>query len=127
MPKGQPKEERKWTSVPAERTQTFQEALQSWPAVEIRRMFGCPCAFVNGQMFAVFHQQGLALKLSEEDRGALLEQEGAKPFEPMPGRRMREYVVVPPAVENVQAELQAWLEKAFAYARSLPPKKKGKR
>jgi len=111
-----------WTSVPDEQVATCRQALDALPGVETRRMFGCPCAFVNEQMFAVFHPQGLALKLSEEDRAALLVQDEAKPFEPMPGRKMRQYVVMLPAVERTEADLFFWLEKAFEYALSLPPK-----
>ena len=112
-----------WTAVPDARAELFQQALLALPGIETRKMFGCPCAFVGGQMFAVFHPQGLALKLPEDERAALLARQKARPFEPMPGRKMREYVVVPPSVERDEAELAAWLEKAFAYARSLPPKK----
>jgi hypothetical protein len=116
-----------WTSVSDERAEAFRRALDALPGAETRKMFGCPCAFVNGQMFAVFHPRGLALKLSEADRVTLLAQDGAVPFEPMPGRKMREYVVVPPAVEREEADLSAWLDRAFAYARTLPPKGEGKR
>ena len=123
MSKRQANTDGMWTSVPDERAATFRHALDSLPDVETRRMFGCPCAFVNGQMFAVFHPEGLAIKLSGEDRQALLELEGAKPFEPMPGRVMREYAVVPPSIETAETHLLAWLGKAFAYAGSLPPTK----
>ena len=62
------------------------------------------------------------IRLSEEERAKFLLLEGASPFEPMPGRPMREYVVVPPAMVTDEGPLRAWLEKALAYARSLPPK-----
>jgi 2-iminobutanoate/2-iminopropanoate deaminase len=123
MTKTQANTDKMWTAVPKERSATFRRALDLLPEVETRKMFGCPCAFVNGQMFAVFHPEGLALKLSEANRRALLDQVGAKPFEPMPGRKMREYVVVPPSIESAEADLRSWLEKAHSYAKSLPPKK----
>ncbi len=40
----------------------------------------------------------------------------------MPGRPMREYVVVPPKIVGTKAALGRWLAKASAYAGSLPPK-----
>lgn len=123
MNKAPDKGDKGWTSVPDERALIFRQALEPLPEVETRKMFGCPCAFVNGQMFAVFHPEGLALKLSEEDRGTLLEQNGAKLFEPMPRRKMHQYVVVPPYVESAKDELDVWLKRAFVYAQSLPPKK----
>jgi TfoX/Sxy family transcriptional regulator of competence genes len=112
-----------WSAVPDEQAQGFKQALETLPEVELRKMFGCPCAFVHGQMFAVFHPVGLALKLSEEDRVALLEQAGAKPFEPMPGRKMREYIVLPDPYLSAEESLQTWLHKAHRYAALLPPKR----
>ena len=116
------KQQRRWRPVPAEMIETFDKALTFLPLVQRRKMFGCPCAFVNDQMFAGLHQESLILRLSEEDRQKLLEMEGAMPFEPMAGRPMREYVVAPPAIVASESALGAWLEKAFSYTSSLPPK-----
>ena len=85
-------------------------------------MFGYPCAFVNGQMFAGLHQESLILRLSEQERIELSQSHGATPFEPLPGRAMREYVVVPPTVVSDDDLLNKWLQKAFAYASLMPPK-----
>ena len=111
-----------WSAVPDEQAEGFRQALELLPEVELRKMFGCPCAFVHGQMFAVFHPVGLALKLSDEDRETLLEQPEAEVFEPMPGRRMRQYVVLPPAIASTEDGLRQWLDKAYRYAAALPPK-----
>ena len=62
------------------------------------------------------------VRLSSEDRLQFLELEGAKVFEPIPGRPMREYVTIPGPMLNQESELDAWLTKAFNYACSLPPK-----
>ena len=113
-----------WSAVPDEQAEGFRQALELLPEVELKRMFGCPCAFVHGQMFAVFHPVGLALKLSAEDRETLLEQPDARLFEPMPGRKMRQYVVLPPAYQSSADALQQWLGKAYYYAAALPPKEK---
>jgi TfoX/Sxy family transcriptional regulator of competence genes len=112
-----------WSAVPAERAKGFTQALAAFPEVDLRQMFGCPCAFANGKMFAVFHPAGLALKLSAEDREALLQTPGAKPFEPMPGRKMREYVVLPEDLVSLDDQLGTWLRRAHTYAASLPPKR----
>jgi TfoX/Sxy family transcriptional regulator of competence genes len=73
-------------------------------------------------MFTGLFQDRMILRLSEGDRAELLRQPGAKTFEPMPGRPMREYVVVPPSVLGSEALLATWLERALAHARTLPPK-----
>ena len=108
--------------APEELKSTFEKAMLSVPLAEKRKMFGYPCAFTNGQMFAGLHQENMILRLSAEDRLRFLELEDAKVFEPMPGRPMREYVVIPESILIKESELDAWLVKAFEYASSLPPK-----
>lgn len=112
----------KWRSAPEDLVRLFENALAAVPEAEKRKMFGYPCSFVNGHMFAGLHQENMILRLSDEDRARFLEFEGAGPFEPMPGRAMKEYVVVPPALIDSEESLEEWLKKAFAYAKSLPPK-----
>ena len=89
-------------------------------------MFGYPAAFVNGNMACGLHQDGLVLRLGDDDRAALMK-EGGVPFEPMPGRVMREYVVAPQKLASRKAELKRWLERAVAHAADLPKKTKKKR
>ena len=86
-------------------------------------MFGYPAAFRNGNMFAGLFQDSMILRLGEADRLALSKR-GGRPFEPMPGRPMREYVVVPAKVVGDPAELQTLIEKSAAFAASLKPKPK---
>jgi TfoX/Sxy family transcriptional regulator of competence genes len=114
----------KWRPVPPEMTRMFDDLLTDLPLAERRQMFGCPCAFVGGQMFAGLHQENMMLRLAEADRAEFLGLDGARPFEPMDGRPMREYVTVPPALLASPEQLGRWLERAFQYAASLPPKEK---
>jgi TfoX/Sxy family transcriptional regulator of competence genes len=93
------------------------------PGATPRKMFGCPCSFVNGNMFAGVFADSLFLRLPVDERLAFAKF-GARPFEPLPGRVMREYVVVPPGTLKAKARLNAWIEKSFAYAAALPPKVK---
>ena len=113
----------KWRPVPPEMTRMFDDLLVDLPLAERRQMFGCPCAFVGGQMFTGLHQENLFLRLSEADRAEFLKLDGARMFEPM-GRPMCEYVIVPPALLASSELLDPWLERAFQYAASLPPKEK---
>jgi hypothetical protein len=96
---------------------------------DARTMFGCPCGFLSGNLFMGLFEDRLFLRLAESARAELLAEEGAEPFDPMGGRPMREYVVVPSAwLEGDQDEtLRAWVAKATRYARSLPPKPAGRR
>jgi hypothetical protein len=42
----------------------------------------------------------------------------------MPGRPMREYLVLPATLASNPAAMRPWLERALANARDLPPKKR---
>ena len=99
----------------------FEAAAGSLRGVERRKMFGYPAVFVNGNMFAAFHRDGMVLRLGDGDRDRFLEQPGAKPFVAM-GRPMKQWVLVPSAVLRSKPRLRAWLGKALAYGRSLPAK-----
>lgn len=113
----------KWRKPSEELISTFEAVIPGPPAVA-RKMFGFPAAFVNGNMFMGLHQEDMVLRLPEESRTKLLETSGARIFEPMPGRPMREYVVVPPSLLKNHTKLSAWAQKALDYGRSLAPKSK---
>jgi TfoX/Sxy family transcriptional regulator of competence genes len=115
-----------WRKSPAELIATFEAVLPDDPRVEPRQMFGYPCAFTGGNMFMGLHQENMVLRLSDEDRERYLEKPGAAIFQPMPGRTMREYVVVVPALAKDRAALKKWVGRALSYAASLPVKAKKK-
>jgi TfoX/Sxy family transcriptional regulator of competence genes len=112
----------KWQPAPPEQIRLFGEMLQAFPLIQMRQMFGYPCAFFQGQMFAGLFQDSFILRLSTEDRAQFFRLDGTHPFEPMPGRPMKEYVVLPERLLTQKETLHHWLEKAFAYAGSLPAK-----
>lgn len=112
-----------WKKAPQGLVETF-EAVRPGPPAVHKQMFGYPCCFVNGNMFMGLHEDRMVLRLDENERGRLLAMEGAQPFEPMPGRPMTEYVVVPDALLTDHAKLAKWVGKALGYAASLPPKGK---
>ena len=113
-----------WKKVPKANEELLEKALAKVPGAVERRMFGCPAYFINGYMFAGAHQDDIILRLSESDQDEMLSKEGAAPFMPMPGRIMREYVVVPPSIYQSESEFLKWLNKSRDYAMSLPPKVK---
>jgi len=113
----------KWRKPSEELTRTFAEVTPGPPATP-RKMFGFPAAFINGNMFMGLHQEDMVLRLPDDARTELLRTNGARIFEPMPGRPMREYVVVPPALLKDRTKLSAWARRALDYGSSLPPKVK---
>lgn len=100
---------------------TFTAALPDDPAAERRQMFGFPCAFTGGNMFSGLHEERVIVRLPEDARREVATLGGA-PFEPMPGRPMKEYMVLPAAVISDPEALRGWVARAFAFARSLAPK-----
>jgi TfoX/Sxy family transcriptional regulator of competence genes len=112
-----------WVKAKGEMIAAFDGALPKDARVERRNMFGFPVGFVNGNMFAGLHQNRVALRLPDDPRERAHHEHGAQPFEPMPGRVMKEWVVLP-ARANTDAKLLAGLAaQAFAYTQALPAKK----
>ncbi len=114
----------RFTPAPAALVSTFERALKDFPMAQQRKMFSYPAAFVDGKMFAALFQSSMTLRLPEEERTKFLAEFKTGLLEVMPGRPMKEYVVVPPAVLKSPGTLKRWLAKALAYTQSLPPKTK---
>lgn len=92
---------------------------------EKKPMFGCPAYFINGNMFSGLHQDSFLIRLPEQDRLKIKkESDEITAFEPMPGRIMKEYVVLPENLINKPAFLNKWLKRSIDYVSALPAKKK---
>ena len=90
-----------------------------------RQMFGYPTCVLRGNMFMRLHEDSLILRLADADTAEFLSRYPASVFEPMPGRPMKEYVVVPPTLVNDAVE--DWVRRSLAYAGQLPAKKPAKK
>jgi TfoX/Sxy family transcriptional regulator of competence genes len=112
----------KWRKAPEALVQKFDILVPHDPRIERRKMFGYPAAFVGGNLFMGLYQDSLMLRLSEEDRAEFLTLQGAALFEPMPGRPLRGYVTVPPAMLRQDGPLSGWIARSLRYARSIPAK-----
>jgi TfoX/Sxy family transcriptional regulator of competence genes len=99
--------------------------VENVPGVVVKPMFGNFSAFKNGTMFAGMYGEAVFVRLSEADRAAALEQPGAKIFEVMKGRPMKEYVCLPASVLADKKKAGALVARSVKYADSLPPKKAG--
>ena len=92
---------------------------------EKRTMFGMPAYFIHGNMFAGVFGHLIMVRLPPADQEQVkAAHPGAGPFEPMPGRPMKEYVTLPASVSDDPDELDRWLRRSQSYAASLPPKEK---
>ena len=102
--------------------QAFEQTMAALPMAQTRQVFGSPAAFANGHMFAGIQNDTFFLRLPEAERESFRQTVSARQWEPMPGRPMREYVVVPARLIEAPADLNPWLGKALAHVQSLPPK-----
>ena len=112
---------RQWLPSPPALVRAFEDAVHPLRDVKQRKMFGYPAVFVNGNMFAGLVRDRMILRLGEPDRDEFLALPGATSFIAM-GRRMREWVDVPPAVVKSEPNLRTWLRKALTRGRALPAK-----
>jgi TfoX/Sxy family transcriptional regulator of competence genes len=101
----------------------FRSIVPDGPEVTVRPMFGNLAAFVNGNMFTGLFGDGLFVRLSATDAAELIAA-GGGPFEPMPGRPMTGYTMLPEAWQRDAQRAGAWMERALAFAGALPPKEK---
>lgn len=112
----------KMEKSPPELVERFDVIAPRFPEAKRRQMFGYPCLFVNGNLVTGLHEQRWMVRLGDADRAELLGLPGAGPFEPMAGRPMKGYAVLPADVVADDDALEAWLRRSIAFGLSLPPK-----
>lgn len=94
----------------------FEDLAEVVPEADRKLVFGSPTCLVSGNMFFGVHATGLFVKLPPDQAAELLA-EGGKPFEPMPGRAMGGFFVLP------EGDSADWVRRSYSYALSLPAKK----
>ena len=111
---------------PTEATvRAFDDAASSLVGAERRTMFGYPSVFLNGNMLACVFQDRIMVRLSEADRATAADI-GGRPFEPSPGRAMKEYMELPANVIGNPRDLRAWFARSRKFVGTLLPKKRAK-
>jgi TfoX/Sxy family transcriptional regulator of competence genes len=100
----------------------IRELLGSEFGVTEKRMFGGLAFMVNGNMaIAASGQGGLLVRVPPDDTEALLEHEHVEPMV-MRGREMRGWLRVDADGAKTKSQLDSWVERGAAYAKSLEPK-----
>jgi hypothetical protein len=110
-----------WPRSSDELTKRFDAGVAGIEGLERRQMFGYPAAFIGGNLTTSLHRESWIVRLPDAQREERV-RAGWSEFEPMPGRPMRGYVAMPPAVAADPDEARAWVERAADYVRTLPPK-----
>jgi hypothetical protein len=88
-----------------------------------KRMFGGLAFLVNGHMaVSASGQGGLLVRVEPSETAQLASRAHVRPFE-MRGRSMDGWLRVDVEGVRTKRQLEAWVARGVAYARSLPPKK----
>jgi hypothetical protein len=95
--------------------------IAPWQGLAAKRMFGGICYVLQGNMFAGVYKDFLILRLGEAGASEALKLPFSRPLN-ITGKPMKGWVMVSPEGNAADADLRAWLEKAKAFALSLPPK-----
>jgi hypothetical protein len=111
-----------FSKSPPELVERFATVMDRYPDAERKKMFGYPAAFVGGNMATGLFAEHWVVRLPDgEIEGA--KAAGAGPFEPVPGRPMKAFVVIPSADVSDDAAIAGWVELGLAHAASMPAKK----
>jgi TfoX/Sxy family transcriptional regulator of competence genes len=100
----------------------IRELVASEPSITEKRMFGGLAFLINGNMsVSASGQGGLLLRVDPTETDALLSRPHAHPFE-MRGRLMQGWLRVDADGLRTKRQLEPWVARGVAYARSLPSK-----
>ncbi|MEO3829649.1 TfoX/Sxy family protein [Actinomadura sp. B10D3] len=98
------------------------DILQDRPGLTQKRMFGGIAWLVDGNMSVVVRSKGdLMVRVSPDDHDAMLAEPGTATMI-MRDRPLRGWITVAPDACATPAALNTWVERALAYAATLPPK-----
>jgi TfoX/Sxy family transcriptional regulator of competence genes len=101
----------------------IRELVLTQPGVTEQRMFGGLAFLIDGHMcVSASGQGGLLLRVDPAETDALLGKRYARPFE-MRGREMQGWLRVDAEGLRSKRQLERWVARGTAYARSLPSKR----
>jgi TfoX/Sxy family transcriptional regulator of competence genes len=117
----------KWLKAP-DALKTLLDKATEGIDCERRLMFGYPAYFINKKMFAGLFQDLVFLRLSPNQRATLKQKYSSlAALEPMPGRPMKDYFVLPRELYINEGSFKATTREAADFARTLPEKAKPKK
>jgi TfoX/Sxy family transcriptional regulator of competence genes len=105
-----------------ELAERIRELIAGESGVTEKKMFGGLAFLVGGNMaVAASGQGGLLARVDPEDGDALLAKPHVEPME-MRGRAMTGWLLVDDEGIRTKRQLESWVKRGVAYARTLPPK-----
>jgi len=111
-----------FSKSPAELVERFAAVMDGYPHAVRKKMFGYPAAFVGGNMATGLFADQWVVRLPDDEIQSARDA-GAGSFEPMPGKPMKAFVVIPASDVEDDAAIRRWVERGLAHAGSMPAKK----
>jgi len=100
----------------------FDTVASDFPEATRRLTFGFPCLYVGGNMVTGLYGGSWHVRVDKDDTDELLQLPGARPFEPMPGRPMTGFTLLPETIINDDAAVREWVGRAIAHVSTMPVK-----
>jgi len=101
----------------------YLELVSNFDSLVQKKMFGCPCSFINGNMFFGVVEEKMFLRMGSGLRSEILAKYPGQYFAPR-GRIMKEYIVIPPDIVSDTTSLLQLVKEAYEDVAALPPKVK---
>lgn len=101
--------------------------LMAWGSVEPRRMFGSDTYLVGGRLFAIFTDDGVAMKVPSPQREELLKDPRVQPFTAGQGRAFGEWLHVRLGEPQDVALALPAVEGSYRYVQTAPAKSRRRR
>jgi hypothetical protein len=112
----------KMEKSPPELVDRFDTIAAEFPAATRRLTFGYPCLYVGGNMVSGLFESSWHVKLGPDERRELEAIPGSAPFEPMPGRPMTGFTLLPPSIVDDDRAIRHWVGRSVDYGATLPAK-----
>jgi TfoX/Sxy family transcriptional regulator of competence genes len=100
----------------------FDTVAADFPEATRRLTFGFPCLYVGGNMVTGLYGESWHVRVDKDDTEELLRLPGARPFEPMPGRPMTGFTLLPETIVDDDAAVREWVGRAIAHVSTMPVK-----
>lgn len=98
------------------------ELLEDWPGFTEKKMFGGLCFLIHGNMAGGIVENELMLRVGPDNYDECLALDHAREMD-FTGRAMKGMIYVGEEGIAEDEDLEAWVERGYRFASSLPPKK----
>ena len=110
-------------SKPSESLLDLLEETLAGVEFERRKMFGQWALFLRGHMFAGVFQDDIFVRIRTEEQDAVRAlSDEIEQFQPLKGRAMKEYLVLPPAIFEDRQTLISVLNRTIDFVSGFSPK-----